>query len=81
MFLWQTGNATKGEDIEENSDEWYSRRSEGGLFTFQIVDYILGWTCMEDAYSLCFLRFALTSGLVDPCTRPVHARTARPSVE
>ena len=37
-----------GEDVEENSDEWYSRRLEGGLFTLQIVDYILGWTCMED---------------------------------
>ena len=39
----------KGEDIgEEEDDEWYSRKLEGGLFTLQIVDYILGWICMED---------------------------------
>jgi len=39
----------KGEDIgEEEDDEWYSRKLEGGLFILQIVDYILGWICMED---------------------------------
>jgi beta-catenin-like protein 1 len=39
----------KGEVIgEEDDDEWYSRKLEGGLFTLQIVDYILGWICMED---------------------------------
>jgi beta-catenin-like protein 1 len=39
----------KGEEIgEEEDDEWYSRKLEGGLFTLQIVDYILGWICMED---------------------------------
>lgn len=38
----------KGEDIGEEDDEWYSRKLEGGLFTLQIVDYILGWICMDD---------------------------------
>jgi hypothetical protein len=39
----------KGEAIgQEEEDEWYSRKLEGGLFTLQIVDYILGWICMED---------------------------------
>jgi len=38
-----------GDDIgEEEEDEWYSQKLEGGLFTLQIVDYILGWICMED---------------------------------
>ena len=38
-----------GDDIgEEEHDEWYSQKLEGGLFTLQIVDYILGWICMED---------------------------------
>ncbi|PVG03677.1 DUF1716-domain-containing protein [Serendipita vermifera] len=27
---------------------WYLARLEGGLFTLQTVDYILGWICMED---------------------------------
>jgi beta-catenin-like protein 1 len=37
------------EDIgEEEEDAWYLRRLEGGLFTLQSVDYILGWICMED---------------------------------
>lgn len=32
----------------EMDDLWYLRRLEGGLFTLQTVDYILGWICMED---------------------------------
>lgn len=38
-----------GEDIDsEVEDLWYLRRLDGGLFTLQTVDYILGWICMED---------------------------------
>lgn len=32
----------------EMEDLWYLRRLDGGLFTLQTVDYILGWICMED---------------------------------
>jgi Catenin-beta-like, Arm-motif containing nuclear len=32
----------------EDEDVWYLRRLDGGLFTLQTVDYILGWICMED---------------------------------
>jgi len=50
----------KGEDIgEEEDDEWYSQKLEGGLFTLQIVDYIIGWICMEDDGVRLVLR--------DPC--------------
>lgn len=36
-------------DLEAGMDElWYLRRLDGGLYTLQIVDYILGWICMED---------------------------------
>jgi len=40
------GNA----DGDDEGDEgmWYLRRLDGGLFTLQTVDYILGWICMED---------------------------------
>jgi beta-catenin-like protein 1 len=39
----------EGNDIgPEMEDLWYLRRLEGGLFTLQTVDYILGWICMED---------------------------------
>lgn len=38
-----------GEEIgPEMDDLWYLRRLDGGLFTLQTVDYILGWICMED---------------------------------
>ncbi|KAF9514143.1 hypothetical protein BS47DRAFT_1343472 [Hydnum rufescens UP504] len=32
----------------EDEDVWYLRRLDGGLFTLQTVDYVLGWICMED---------------------------------
>jgi beta-catenin-like protein 1 len=32
----------------EEEDTWYLRRLDGGMFTLQTVDYILGWICMED---------------------------------
>jgi beta-catenin-like protein 1 len=39
----------EGNDVgPEMEDLWYLRRLEGGLFTLQTVDYILGWICMED---------------------------------
>lgn len=38
-----------GEEIgTDETDLWYLRRVDGGLFTLQTVDYILGWVCMED---------------------------------
>ncbi|KAF7775959.1 hypothetical protein Agabi119p4_4352 [Agaricus bisporus var. burnettii] len=38
-----------GEEIaEEEEDTWYLHRLDGGLFTLQTVDYILGWVTMED---------------------------------
>jgi beta-catenin-like protein 1 len=35
-------------DGEDDIEMWYLRRLDGGLFTLQTVDYILGWICMED---------------------------------
>ncbi|KAF7332093.1 DUF1716 domain-containing protein [Mycena kentingensis (nom. inval.)] len=38
-----------GEEVgAEEEDLWYIRRLDGGLFTLQTVDYILGWISMED---------------------------------
>lgn len=38
-----------GDDIDgDDEDRWYLRKVDGGLFTLQTVDYILGWICMED---------------------------------
>ena len=39
------GDEGLSSDVEE---AFYIRRLEGGLFTFQTVDYILGWLIMED---------------------------------
>jgi len=33
---------------DEDRDLWYLRQLDGGLFTLQTVDYILGWIIMED---------------------------------
>ena len=40
----------EGEDAitPEVEDVFYIRRFDGGLFTLQIVDYILAWLMMED---------------------------------
>jgi beta-catenin-like protein 1 len=40
----------EGEDAitPEVEDTFYIRRFDGGLFTLQIVDYILAWLMMED---------------------------------
>lgn len=39
------GDEGLSSDVE---DGFYMRRLDGGLFTFQTVDYILGWLIMED---------------------------------
>ena len=36
------------DDDEDDAELWYLRRLDGGLFTLQTVDTILGWICMED---------------------------------
>lgn len=33
---------------EQDTDAWYIRRLDGGLFTLQLVDYIIAWIIMED---------------------------------
>ena len=38
----------EGVDGEEEEDVWYLRRLEGGLYTLQMVDYVLAWVMMED---------------------------------
>lgn len=40
--------AAEGENDDGNADMWELRRLDGGLFTLQTVDYVLGWICMED---------------------------------
>lgn len=57
-----------GDGEGDEGDLWYLRRLDGGLFTLQSVDYILGWLCMEDdgvsfrflsisfKFDLCLLR-------------------------
>lgn len=32
----------------QDEDLFYFRRLDGGLFTLQTLDYILGWVAMED---------------------------------
>ncbi|TFK23271.1 DUF1716-domain-containing protein [Coprinopsis marcescibilis] len=36
------------DDMLGDEDTWYLRRLDGGLFTLQMVDYILAWIVMED---------------------------------
>jgi beta-catenin-like protein 1 len=56
----------EGETVTvEDEDVWYLRRLDGGLFTLQTVDYILGWICMEDD-GVCFM-FRFSSGLRELC--------------
>ncbi|KAF9268022.1 DUF1716-domain-containing protein [Marasmius fiardii PR-910] len=41
--------AEEGEEIGTDEEaRWYLERLEGGLYTLQSVDYILGWVAMED---------------------------------
>lgn len=46
------GEGNDGEDEDEDGgldeDGIYLRRLDGGLFTLQVVDYILAWIIMED---------------------------------
>jgi len=44
-ILASEGDEGLSSDVE---DSFYMRRLDGGLFTFQTVDYILGWLIMED---------------------------------
>ena len=36
------------DEIEERSDEWFSRRLDGGLFCLQMIDVIMAWLIAED---------------------------------
>lgn len=48
-----------GEEIGgEEEDAWYLRRLDGGLYTLQMVDYILAWILMEDD-GVCFATLGL----------------------
>ncbi len=38
----------ENEEDDEDQESRYLRRLDGGLFTLQTVDYILGWIIMED---------------------------------
>lgn len=42
--------ASEGDEglTSDAEDAFYIRRLDGGLFTLQTVDYILGWLIMED---------------------------------
>jgi beta-catenin-like protein 1 len=44
----EKNSANPEEDLEELEASWYLKRLDGGLFTLQTVDYILGWIIMED---------------------------------
>lgn len=36
------------EDVEDMSEEWFSRRLDAGLFGLQMTDLCLAWLCAED---------------------------------
>jgi hypothetical protein len=60
---------TDNEEVSsELEDAWYLRRLDGGLYTFQTVDYILGWIIMEDDGVRSSRLFALCR-LTDPTNR------------
>lgn len=40
--------ATLATDVELDDDELYLEKLDYGLFSLQLVDYIIGWLCMED---------------------------------
>ncbi len=67
----------RGEEIDEvDRDRWYLLRLDGGLYTLNSIDYILGWICMEDDGVSAFHRLvfnALNKNVDDPCfTRSAH---------
>lgn len=37
-----------GEDMEDMTEEWFSRRLDAGLFGLQMTDLCLAWLCAED---------------------------------
>ena len=50
--------ASEGDEglTPDAEDAFYIRRLDGGLFTLQTVDYIMGWLIMEDdGVSLSFI--------------------------
>lgn len=52
--------ASEGDEglTPEAEEAFYIRRLDGGLFTLQTVDYIMGWLIMEDdGVSLIFVDF------------------------
>jgi hypothetical protein len=54
--------ASEGDEglTPDAEDAFYIRRLDGGLFTLQTVDYILGWLIMEDdGVSLSLLIFLM----------------------
>lgn len=80
--------AEEGEDDEDNADMWELRRMDGGLFTLQTVDYLLGWICMEDdgvsssridcvVGSILFDACLFICALPDSRACPIHASTEK----
>jgi hypothetical protein len=58
--------ASEGDEglTPDAEDAFYIRRLDGGLFTLQTVDYIMGWLIMEDdGVSLSFIDFVLDASL------------------
>ena len=49
LFVSKQALALEGTEIDEDDEQmFYLRRLEGGLFTLQMIDYILAWLIMED---------------------------------
>lgn len=82
-----------GDEVDEiDKDRWYLQRLDGGLYTLNAVDYILGWICMEDdgvCATSSFGRFILTRRMTGlrSCTtnaqaeEHIHQRHCRPFEE
>jgi len=65
---------------DEDRDLWYLRQLDGGLFTLQTVDYILGWIIMEDdGVSTTYCSEEIwVNRLSDPNPRNTNAEPQRP---
>lgn len=44
----QERSTLPADEVQERSDEWFSRRLDGGLFCLQTIDVILAWLIAED---------------------------------